>query len=61
MYSPKLQLQIDTKYETVYLCSALVLDKYRRRGNTKQLVAIMSPLQNNFFATKTLKHKISLK
>ena len=28
---------LDTKYEAVYLCSALVLDEYRRKGITKKL------------------------
>lgn len=27
----------DTTYEAIYLCSALVLEEYRRRGITKQL------------------------
>lgn len=29
---------LDTTYETLYLCSALVLEEYRRKGITKQLV-----------------------
>ncbi|MDP3915609.1 MAG: hypothetical protein Q8R96_17930 [Bacteroidota bacterium] len=29
--------QLDTPYEAVYLCSALVLEEYRRKGITKQL------------------------
>ena len=28
---------LDTKYEAVYLCSALVLDEFRRKGITKKL------------------------
>jgi GNAT superfamily N-acetyltransferase len=28
---------LDKKYEALYLCSALVLDEYRRKGITKQL------------------------
>lgn len=28
---------LDTTYEAVYLCSALVLEEYRRKGITKQL------------------------
>ena len=28
---------LNTLYETIYLCSALVLDEYRRKGITKQL------------------------
>ena len=28
---------LDSKYETVYLCSALVLEEYRRKGITRQL------------------------
>jgi GNAT superfamily N-acetyltransferase len=29
---------LDTRYEALYLCSAMVLDEYRRKGITKQLV-----------------------
>jgi len=29
---------LDTTYETLYLCSALVLEEYRRKGITKHLV-----------------------
>ena len=32
------QTPLDTTYEAVYLCSALVLEEYRRKGITKQLV-----------------------
>jgi GNAT superfamily N-acetyltransferase len=28
---------LDTLYEAIYLCSALVLDEYRRKGITKKL------------------------
>jgi GNAT superfamily N-acetyltransferase len=28
---------LDTTYESIYLCSALVLEEYRRKGITKQL------------------------
>ena len=28
---------LDTKYEALYLCSAMVLEEYRRKGITKQL------------------------
>jgi len=28
---------LDTKYEALYLCSALVLEEYRRKGITRQL------------------------
>ena len=29
---------LNVPYEAIYLCSALVLDEYRRKGITKQLV-----------------------
>lgn len=31
------QTPLDTKYEALYLCSALVLEEYRRKGIAKQL------------------------
>lgn len=31
------QTPLDSKYEAVYLCSALVLEEYRRKGIAKQL------------------------
>ncbi|MFV8326402.1 GNAT family N-acetyltransferase [Flavobacterium sp. ZS1P14] len=31
------QTLLDTKYEALYLCSALVLEEYRRKGIAKQL------------------------
>jgi GNAT superfamily N-acetyltransferase len=32
------QTPLDTKYEALYLCSALVLEEYRRKGIAKQLI-----------------------
>jgi hypothetical protein len=38
------QTPLNTKYETIYLCSALVLEEYRRKGLTQNLA--LSAIEN---------------